>query len=164
MMGSAADVDDLVQDTLGRALERPPADLSQPLRSWLTRVAVNLSRDSLRRRRREGYLGPWLPTPIETSAEVSTSQPTSAARYGQLESASFAFLLALESLNPKQRAVVLLRDVFEYSTHETAEVIGASEPNVKQIHLRARRALGQYDAARVKPSIKENCGSETRLP
>jgi len=154
MTGSAADADDLVQDTFARALERPPRDQAAPLRPWLTRVAVNLARDSLRRRRRAPYVGPWLPTPLETEGEtaVAVEPPASEGRYDLLESVSFAFLVALEALSPKQRAVLLLRDVFDYSVRETAEAIGASDDNVKQIHLRARRAMGEYDARRVVPT------------
>jgi len=61
MTGSAADADDLVQETFVRALERPPPRTDLPWRPWLTRVAMNLARDALRRRRRRGYVGPWLP-------------------------------------------------------------------------------------------------------
>jgi RNA polymerase sigma factor (sigma-70 family) len=153
MTGSAADADDLVQDTFARALERPPKDLDAPLRPWLTRVAVNLARDTLRRRKRTPYSGPWLPTPLDTEEEAVPSEPpASEGRYDLLESVSFAFLLALEALSPKQRAVLLLRDVFDYSVRETAEAIGASEDNVKQIHLRARRAMDAYDANRMVPT------------
>src|SRR5207247_2771327 len=66
MLGSAADAEDVVQDTFVRAMERPPRDLAQPVRPWLVKVALNLSRDALRRRRRREYVGPWLPSPIDT--------------------------------------------------------------------------------------------------
>ena len=66
MTGSAADADDLVQATFERALERPPRDTTRPWRPWLMRVAVNLARDGLRRRRRRVYKGPWLPEPFDT--------------------------------------------------------------------------------------------------
>lgn len=153
MTGSAADADDLVQDTFTRALERPPRDLSAALRPWLTRVAVNLARDALRRRRRSPYVGPWLPEPLETADEVSPLEPVdTAGRYDLLESVSYAFLLALEKLSPKQRAVLLLRDVFDYSVREAAEAVGASEANVKQLHLRARRAMAPYHQQRAVPT------------
>ncbi|MBL8956395.1 MAG: sigma-70 family RNA polymerase sigma factor [Myxococcaceae bacterium] len=154
MTGSAADADDLVQETFARALERPPRDVAAPLRPWLTRVAVNLARDTLRRRRRTPYVGTWLPTPLETEGEetVAVEPPVSEGRYELLESVSFAFLVALEALNPKQRAVLLLRDVFDYSVREVADALGATEDNVKQLHLRARRAMAEYDAARVVPT------------
>src|SRR5262245_52119760 len=64
MTGNAADADDLVQETFLRTIEKPPANLDQPLKPWLIRVAINLSRDLLRSRKRKEYRGPWLPTPV----------------------------------------------------------------------------------------------------
>jgi RNA polymerase sigma-70 factor (ECF subfamily) len=81
------------------------------------RVAVNLGRDVLRRRRL-GYTGPWLPSPVEEEPpahEPSDGGRSPEARYELLQSASVAFLLILEALSPMQRAVLLLRDVFDYS-------------------------------------------------
>src|SRR5579864_7554750 len=66
--GSAADADDIVQETFVRAFQRGPDRLDDP-RGWLTRVAVNGARDVLRRRKRRAYVGPWLPTPIETPGD-----------------------------------------------------------------------------------------------
>jgi len=66
MTGSAADADDILQETFVRLMQKPPADTEEPLRPWLVRVALNLSRDLLRRRRRQGYVGQWLPAPFET--------------------------------------------------------------------------------------------------
>ncbi len=156
LTGSAAEADDLVQDTFVRALERPPARVDAPIRPWLVRVALNLGKDALRRRRRRAYAGPWLPSPVETeealpSVEIEGSAGTE-ARYDLLESVSFAFLVALEALTPQQRAVLLLRDVFDYSVAETAAALGLSEPNVKTTHHRARRALEPYDRARCRPT------------
>jgi len=68
MLGSAADADDLVQDTFRRALEKPPKDTAAPLRPWLVTVATRLCIDALRKRGRERYFGPWLPSPSTTSA------------------------------------------------------------------------------------------------
>ena len=59
LTGSAADADDLVQETFVRAMEQPPARLEDPWRPWLVRVALNLGRDLLRRRKRRPYVGPW---------------------------------------------------------------------------------------------------------
>ena len=152
MTGSAADADDLVQETFVRAIEKPPRRTNEPLRPWLVRVALNLSRDLLRRRRRQRYLGPWLPSPVPTDEESpasyeprTSSLDSPAARYDLKESISFAFLLALEALTPSQRAVLLLRDVFDYSTSETAEALDITEANVKVILLRARRKMKEYD-------------------
>ncbi len=154
MTGVAADADDLVQETFARALAKPPR-LDAPIKPYLTQVALNLARDALRRRKRQGYVGPWLPSPIETDDEavpVSAEPPSTEGRYDLLESVSFGFLLALEALTPKQRAVLLLRDVFDYSVKETAHALGVSEDDVKTTHLRARRAMAAYDAARSVPT------------
>jgi RNA polymerase sigma-70 factor (ECF subfamily) len=155
MTGTAADADDLVQETYVRTLERPPARLDMPLRPWLASVAVHLSVDHLRRRKRTPYGGVWLPSPIETgegampSAEPHLPDGSSAeGRYDLLESVSMAFLLALEALTPRQRAVLLLRDVFDYSGREAADCLGISEDNVKTLLVRARRAMAAYDARR----------------
>jgi len=147
MMGSAADADDVVQDTFERALSRPPADSERDLLPWLLQVALNLSRDQLRRRKRQGYTGPWLPAPV--SFEGLLYEPAADARYGELESVSMAFLVALEALTATQRAVVLLTDVLGYSVREVAFVLAKSEGNVKVSHHRARAALASYDSTRV---------------
>jgi RNA polymerase sigma-70 factor (ECF subfamily) len=155
MTGNAADADDLVQETFVRALERPPRRTDEPMRPWLVRVAMNLSRDLLRRRRRRDYTGPWLPSPVATDEEslpsyepAAPSEDSPAARYDLLESLSFAFLLALEALTPQQRAVLLLRDVFDYSTAETAAALDLTEANVKVTLLRARKRMKDYDRQR----------------
>jgi RNA polymerase sigma-70 factor (ECF subfamily) len=152
MTGSAADADDLVQETFVRAIEKPPRRTNEPLRPWLVRVAINLSRDLLRRRKRQHYLGPWLPSPVHTDEESPASyEPPApsldspAARYDLKESISFAFLLALEALTPSQRAVLLLRDVLDYSTSETSEALDITEANVKVILMRARRKMKEYE-------------------
>ena len=164
LTGNAADADDIVQESFVRALQRPPADRDRPWRPWLVRVAVNLGRDLLRRRRRRGgYEGQWLPSPIATeppSHEPADESGNPAARYDLLESVSFAFLLALEALTPTQRATLLLRDVFDYSARETARALGLSEANVRTTHLRARRALAAYDARR-RPLTTERQERET---
>lgn len=155
MTGCAADADDIVQDTFVRALERPPADMEAPLRPWLVKVAINLSRDQLRRRRRREYFGPWLPTPVLTEGDTvfeldqpSTTESSPVKRYDLMESVSMAFLLALEALTPAQRAVLLLRDVFDYSTNETAKALEMSESNIKVTLHRARQTMDSYDKNR----------------
>src|SRR5689334_21517379 len=110
MTGSAADAEDLVQDCFERALRSPPADTERSLRPWLARIAVNLSCDQLRRRKAAPYRGTWLPEPVPTeSIAMAESERAPDARYDLMESATFAFLLALEALSPAQRAVLLLR-------------------------------------------------------
>ncbi|MBF5043870.1 sigma-70 family RNA polymerase sigma factor [Aggregicoccus sp. 17bor-14] len=152
MTGVAADADELLQETYLRALEHPPQGEPRP---YLTRVALNLARDRLRRRRREGYVGPWLPSPLPTEEEVPpgvearlADGASTEARYELLESVSWAFLLALEALLPVQRAVLLLRDVFDQEVGEVAEALGLSEGNVRVIHHRAHARMAAYDAAR----------------
>ena len=105
MLGSAADAEDVVQDTFVRAIEHPPARTDLPIRPWLVKVALNRSRDVLRRRQRRHYVGPWLPSPIDTGDESAppAHEPivdgvhALEGRYDLLESVSFAFLLALEA-------------------------------------------------------------------
>ena len=146
LTGSVHDADDVVQETFARAAHAPPPDLSQPLRPWLVRVATNLARDRLRARRRRDYPGAWLPEPL---SDVEEHEPSPEARYGLLESLSYAFLVALEVLSPTQRAVLVLRDVLDLPAREVAETLGTSEANVRQLHLRARRGLETYDRERV---------------
>ena len=160
MTGNAADADDIVQDTFVKAIEKPPSRLDEPLRPWLVRVAMNLSRDLLRRRRRRGYEGAWLPSPIPTddTSDLPSYEPPSAVedspctRYELIESISIAFLLALEALTPSQRAVLLLRDVFDYSTDETADALGMTASNVKVSLHRARARMREYDKNRSIPT------------
>jgi RNA polymerase sigma-70 factor (ECF subfamily) len=156
MTGSAADAEDIVQDTFVRALEKPPADMEAPLRPWLVKIAINLSRDQLRRRRRREYFGPWLPSPVLTEGDSPLEldhQPATAvspmAQYDLTESVTIAFLVALEALTPTQRAVLLLRDVFDYSTTETAVAVAMTETNVKVTLHRARRAMQTYNKDRL---------------
>jgi RNA polymerase sigma-70 factor (ECF subfamily) len=157
MTGNAADAEDLVQETFVRAMEKPPRDTNEPWRPWLLRVAINLSRNQLRRRRQRGYEGQWLPSPVPTDdvefqmAEEPASLPEDSplARYDLLESISIAFLLALEALTPSQRAVLLLRDVLDYSTNETASALDMTETGVKVTLHRARRVMREYDKARL---------------
>jgi RNA polymerase sigma-70 factor (ECF subfamily) len=160
MTGDAADADDVTQETFLRAIETPPVRTDIAWRPWLVRVAMNLARDVLRRRRRTARRQPWLPAPIDTGDEsappayelpAGSANPTE-GRYELLESVSFAFLLALEALTPGQRAVLLLRDVFDYTVREAAEALGMSEPAVKTGLHRARRAMAAYDRERCVPT------------
>lgn len=152
MTGSATDAEDLVQETFRRALERPPRDRAAALGPWLRKVAVNLSIDLLRKRARERYFGPWLPAPVETARIVEGIEPGPEARFSLLESASAAFLVALEALDARQRAVLVLRDVLGLDGAEVAAALGISPENVRVILHRARKALEAYDASRVPPT------------
>jgi RNA polymerase sigma-70 factor (ECF subfamily) len=132
---------------------------------------MNLTRDLLRHRRRSPYRGSWLPSPIETSGDdappayeipAEASSPTE-GRYELLESVSFAFLLALEALTPSQRAVLLLRDVFDYSVRDTSAALGMSEANIKVTHHRARRAMAGYDRDRCVPTRDRTARTQEAL-
>jgi RNA polymerase sigma-70 factor (ECF subfamily) len=152
MTGDAAEAEDIVQETFVRALATPPRDTSEPWRPWLVRVAINIARDRLRRRRRD-YPGPWLPTPISEDERLddapSPSEDSPETRYDLVESVTFAFLVAIEALTPAQRAVLLLRDVFDYSTSETAKALAMTDTNVKVSLHRARAAMRGYEGAHV---------------
>jgi RNA polymerase sigma-70 factor (ECF subfamily) len=103
-------------------------------------VATRLAIDQLRsaRVRRESYVGEWLPEPLVSDADDSgADDPARAAEVA--DSLSLAFLVLLESLSPEQRAVLLLRDVFDYGYDEIAAIVGKSESNVRQLATRARR-------------------------
>jgi RNA polymerase sigma-70 factor (ECF subfamily) len=153
LLGTAADAEEIVQETFARALERPPPDTERPWRPWLARVAVRLCLDSLRRRRRRRYPGPWLPGVVATGEEEpAQTLETPEQRYGLRESATVAFLLALEALRPAQRAVLILCDAFGYSAREAAEAIDTSEGNARVLLHRARRALAAYDRSRCRPT------------
>lgn len=147
MTGSAADAEDLVQETFARALEKPLRGTARDVKPRLIQVAIDSSRDHLRNRKRRQYVGPWLPSPIETP-DAGDDAHDPEARYGELESLSFAFLCAAEALTPSQRSVMVLRDVLGYSVEETAGVVGLSAGNVNTTHNRARAAMEGYERER----------------
>ena len=151
MTGSFADAEDVVQEAFLRHLARPPSG-DGDIEPWLVTVTLNVARDSLRRRRRERYRGPWLPSPVDPAViqpePVSPDDASTEARYSMLESVSFAFLLALEALTPMQRAVLLMRDVLDSSAQETALALGTSEGAVKAQLFRARKKLETYERSK----------------
>jgi RNA polymerase sigma-70 factor (ECF subfamily) len=167
MTGNAADAEDIVQEAFVKALENPYLNTEGSLRPWLVRVAMNLSRDHLRKRQRRGYDGPWLPSPVPTDDETDLDPPAAATadslatRYDLLESISLAFLLALEALTTAQRAVLLLREVFDYSTTEAAELLAITENTVRVTLYRARRVMQAYDRERL--SFVQERRERTRL-
>lgn len=164
MTGSASDADDVVQEVWVRGLARPPRDLGAPLGGWLRTVALNVARDTLRRRRRRPYDGPWLPTPIEDSAAlVPDDLPDAEARYSLHESATFAFLLALEALSPRERAALLLADVLDADTAEVARALKVTRSNAKVIVHRARKKMAAYDKHRCVPTAERVEATSTAL-
>jgi RNA polymerase sigma-70 factor (TIGR02957 family) len=141
MLGSVSEAEDLVQEGLLRlhgALER--GERIESPRAYLATVVMRLGIDHLRsaRVRRETYVGEWLPEPLLTSSEEDPAQ-----RAEMADSLSLAFLVLLESLSPEQRAVFLLREVFDYPYAEIARVLDTSEATVRQHALRARRHVEQ---------------------
>ena len=154
MLGSVADAEDIVQEAYLRWREAPQAEVRSP-KSYLSAVVTRLSIDRLRSARvqREEYVGPWLPEPLvsEGTEEVSDSIELD-------ESLSMAFLVLLESLNPVERAVFLLREVFDYDYEEISHIVGRSEANCRQIARRARQAV----AAR-RPRFERSPEQEERL-
>jgi RNA polymerase sigma-70 factor, ECF subfamily len=133
MLGSVSEAEDVVQDAWLRARQDEHADVRSP-RAYLTTIVTRLCIDHLRsaERTRMEYPGPWLPEPLaepnQESAELASSLTT-------------AFLVLLEQLAPTERAVFLLREVFDFDFDEIARSIGKSEANTRQILTRARGRL-----------------------
>jgi RNA polymerase sigma-70 factor (ECF subfamily) len=133
MLGSASEAEDVVQDAWLRARQDEHADIRSP-RAYLATIVTRLCIDHLRsaERTRMDYPGPWLPEPLaepnQESAELASSLTT-------------AFLVLLEQLSPTERAVFLLREVFDFDFDEIARSVGKSETNTRQILRRARRRL-----------------------
>jgi RNA polymerase sigma-70 factor (TIGR02957 family) len=137
MLGSVTEAEDVVQEALLRlhhAIE--DGEQIQSPRAFLATVTTRLAIDELRsaRKRRERYTGEWLPEPILTHGEDDPAHHAEMA-----DSLSMAMLVLLESLSPEQRAVLLLRDVFDYRYDEIAPIVGKSEDNVRQLARRARK-------------------------
>jgi RNA polymerase sigma factor (sigma-70 family) len=146
--GSAEDADDVVQEAFARLVAQPPETPVGDLGPWLRRVATNLGIDALRRRRRRSYLGPWLPSPVETSDADwldarAGEDPGPEVRSGLAESVTYAFVLALEALGPRQRAVLLLRDVLGCSALETADLIGRRDSRAPPARTPRARGVRQ---------------------
>jgi RNA polymerase sigma-70 factor (TIGR02957 family) len=138
MLGSAADAEDIVQDTFLRWQNTVPDSIEVPS-AWLAKVTTNLclNRLSSARARRERYVGPWLPEPVSTADGALGPMETAEQR----DTVSLAFLVLAERLTPSERAVFVLREAFDYSHREVAELVELSEANCRQLHRRARRRL-----------------------
>ena len=141
MLGSVSETEDVVQETLLRVDQALDADtqIASP-RAFVATVTTRLAINELRsaRVRRERYVGQWLPEPIITDGHDDPAGHAETA-----DSLSVALLVLLESLSPEQRAVLLLRDVFDYGYPEIAVIVGKSEDNVRQLASRARRHVKQ---------------------
>ena len=143
MLGSAMDAEDMVQETYLR-YQITPAEPIRSLKAYLTTIIIRLCMDQLQlaRRKREVYVGPWLPEPILTTTTPSSGDP--AERVDREESISLAFLVLLEQLQPFERAVFLLREVFEYPFAEIASMLGKSEAACRRSFSRAKQHLKEH--------------------
>jgi len=143
MLGSAMDAEDMVQETYLR-YQTTPAEPIRSLKAYLTTIIIRLCMDQLQlaRRKREVYVGPWLPEPILTTTTPSSGDP--AERVDREESISLAFLVLLEQLQPFERAVFLLREVFEYAFAEIASMLGKSEAACRRSFSRAKQHLKEH--------------------
>jgi RNA polymerase sigma-70 factor (ECF subfamily) len=137
MLASVTEAEDVVQEAFVRyqqALDQG-VEIASP-KAYLSAVVTRLCIDLLKSaaKRRESYVGQWLPEPLLTDDDADPQ-----ARLEQADSLSMAFLLVLERLNPVERAVFLLHDVFGYGYDEIATIVGKSETNCRQLAARARR-------------------------
>jgi RNA polymerase sigma-70 factor (ECF subfamily) len=150
MLSSVSEAEDMVQDAYLRYEQalRDGAEIASP-KAYLSAVVTRLCIDLLRSapKRREAYVGQWLPEPLLTD---DTNDP--AAHAERADSLSMAFLLLLERLSPLERAVFLLHDVFDYSHAEIADIVDKSEVNTRQLAARARRHMAaekpRFEASR----------------
>jgi RNA polymerase sigma-70 factor, ECF subfamily len=143
MLGSAMDAEDMVQETYLHYQSTRPETI-RSLKAFLTTILTRLCMDQLHlaRRKREQYLGPWLPEPISTAEAPELAKVEE--RVDMEESISLAFLVLLEQLQPVERAVFLLREVFEYDYAEIATFLGRSEVACRQAFSRAKKHLGDH--------------------
>ncbi|MGW5309906.1 RNA polymerase sigma-70 factor [Nocardia thailandica] len=147
MLGSVADADDVLQETWLRWSEVDTAGVGEP-RAYLVRIATRQALNRLRsvRRRREAYVGPWLPEPLVTAPDVAEDAELA-------ESVSMALMLVLETLTPVERAVFVLHEAFGFGYGEIAAAVDRTPAAVHQIahrarrHVEARRPRGTVTAA-----------------
>ncbi|MFC9855981.1 MULTISPECIES: RNA polymerase sigma-70 factor [unclassified Streptomyces] len=145
MLGSAADAEDVLQETWLRWVE---VDLEQvrDQRAYLVRITTRQALNRLRtmKRRKEAYVGPWLPEPLLTAPDVAQDVELA-------ESVSMAMMLVLETLSPTERAVFVLREVFDVGYDEIATAVDKSPTAVRQIAHRARRHVDARRPRQVVP-------------
>ena len=137
MLGSAADAEDVLQEVWLRWADVPVEEVRDP-RAYLVRMTTRLTLNRLRTlaRRREDYVGTWLPEPVLTAPDVAQDVELA-------DSVSTAMLLVLETLPPTERAVFVLREVFDVPYAEIAEAVEKSEPAVRQVASRARTHVAE---------------------
>jgi RNA polymerase sigma-70 factor (TIGR02957 family) len=147
MLGSATDAEDVVQESWLRWAAVDPGEVDSP-RAYLVRIVTRQALNRLRTvaRRREEYVGEWLPEPLLTTADVADDLEL-------VESVSMAMLTVLESLQPVERAVFILREVFDTPYDEIADAVGKTPAAVRQVahrareHVAARRPRMEVDPA-----------------
>ncbi|MEE2041027.1 RNA polymerase sigma-70 factor [Nocardiopsis sp. CT-R113] len=148
LLGTAADAEDAVQDAWIKWSAADRSQVADP-KAYLARIVSNLALERLRstRHKRETYVGPWLPEPILTTGDTDDALTNA-------ESVSMAVLVVLETLSPLERAVFVLKEVFDFSHAEIAETVERSEAAVRQAahrareHVRARRPRFTADRSR----------------
>lgn len=145
--GTWADAEDAADEALARLVALDPADAPRNAEAWLTTVATRLCLDRLRRRKREDYIGAWLPEPVDTAL-----LPAELAE--QRDQLRIAVLLAYEQLGPDERAAFVLREAYELPYAEIAEALHATVPTVRQWVSRARHRL-QTDVRPPEPAPDE---------
>ena len=140
MVGSVSEAEDMVQETYLRFRQVDEAQVGSP-KSYLSTIVTRLCLNYLKSARvqREQYLGPWLPEPL-----LITSDSEPARNTERLDSISFAFLVLLEKLTPYERAVFLLREVFNYDYEEIAAIIGKEAATCRQHFSRAKKHLTDH--------------------
>lgn len=164
MTGSVSDADDLCQEAWMRWARTDVARVEHPeafLVSTITRLAIDLGRSAPRRR--EAYPGPFLPEPVVTEPGASVEPRADPERAAELaDSLTFAFLVLLDRLDPVERAVLLLHDVFGLRFEEVAATVDRSAAACRQIARRARRKLetGRGDERRATRRVEEESVAE----
>ena len=152
MLGSVMDAEDVVQDVYLRWASVDPATVDSPaayLTTMTTRTAINVLKSA--RRRREAYVGPWLPEPV-----VGAFEPDPGELIADSEQFSLAMLTAMERLNPVERAVLILRDVFDLDYPDIADIVDKSPANCRQLAARARAHVGEPDRRRPLDPVTES--------
>ncbi|WAA66064.1 RNA polymerase sigma-70 factor [Microbacterium oxydans] len=146
MLGTVADAEDIVQDTWIRWQNTDRAQVAEPaafLATIATRLSINVLQSA--HTRRETYIGPWLPEPVNTDADPALGAE-------RAEALQFAILLTLEKLTPTERAAYILREAFDYPYPRIAEVISSSVVSARQLVSRARGHLASARQTTVEPS------------
>ena len=139
MLGSATDADDVLQDAWLRFSAARPADL-RSAKAYLTTIVTRLCLDQLKSARatREEYVGTWLPEPVATDQRRAPEGSLALA-----ESVTLAFMVLLETLSPEERAVFLLREVFDYEYGEISEMLDTTLANCRQLFHRAKGRIAE---------------------